>query len=345
MRISFEKEHSMKLPHIHIIATGGTIAAHETSAMQTTGYRGDNLLLANELIRSIEGIEAHAEITAENIFSLPSSAMDEAHLLQLARRVNELLADPAVDGLVITHGTDTLEETAFFLNLVLKTEKSVVLTGAMRPATAISADGPLNLLNAVRVAANPDSCGRGVMIAMNGVIGSARDTSKTNTLAVDTFKGRDFGMLGFVVGDQIEFLTRTDRPHTVSSEFSIEDFGEDERVPRVDLVLAHANDDGVFVDTSVAAGAGGIVYVGTGNGTVSRKAEESLVKAAQQGILVVRASRTGSGPVLDGQQRWQDAGFISSRTLNPPKSAILLQLVIAKYGQSLSEARRVFRQY
>ena len=180
---------------------------------------------------------------------------------------------------------------------------------------------------------------------MNGVIGSARDTSKTNTLAVDTFKGRDFGMLGFVVGDQIEFLTRTDRPHTVSSEFSIEDFGEDERVPRVDLVLAHANDDGVFVDASVAAGAGGIVYVGTGNGTVSRKAEESLVKAAQQGILVVRASRTGSGPVLDGQQRWQDAGFISSRTLNPPKSAILLQLVIAKYGQSLSEARRVFRQY
>ena len=139
----------MKLPHIHIIATGGTIAAHEKSAMQTTGYSANDLLLANELIRSVKGIEAHAEITAENIFSLASSAMDEAHLLQLARRVNEVLADPTVDGLVITHGTDTLEETAFFLYLTVKSSKPVVITGSMLPASAHSADGPGNLINAI----------------------------------------------------------------------------------------------------------------------------------------------------------------------------------------------------
>ena len=334
----------MTKPRIPILTMGGTIVSSGTSAGQMTGYTHRNIEV-DDIVDAVPLLKEIADCTVVPARSIPSSCVTTRDWIVLARAVEKQAASPDVAGIVITHGTDTMEETAFFLNLVLKTEKSVVLTGAMRPATAISADGPLNLLNAVRVAANPDSCGRGVMIAMNGVIGSARDTSKTNTLAVDTFKGRDFGMLGFVVGDQIEFLTRTDRPHTVSSEFSIEDFGEDERVPRVDLVLAHANDDGVFVDASVAAGAGGIVYVGTGNGTVSRKAEESLVKAAQQGILVVRASRTGSGPVLDGQQRWQDAGFISSRTLNPPKSAILLQLVIAKYGQSLSEARRVFRQY
>ena len=154
----------MKLPHIHIIATGGTIAAHEKSAMQTTGYSANDLLLANELIRSIKGIEAHAEITAENIFSLASSAMDEAHLLQLARRVNEVLADPTVDGLVITHGTDTLEETAFFLYLTVKSSNQVVITRSMLPAYEQSADGPGNLINAICIAACREAGVQGVMV-------------------------------------------------------------------------------------------------------------------------------------------------------------------------------------
>ena len=242
--------------------------------------------------------------------------------LLLARAVQRWAAQEAVFGIVITHGTDTMEETAFCFNLVLKMDKPVVLTGAMRPATALSADGPLNLLNAVRVAVSEKSRSCGVLIAMNGLIGSARETAKTQTVAVETFSGRVYGLLGHVIGDRVEHLSRTDRPHTMQTEFSLED--AQAWLLQVDLILAHANDDGVLVRASAAAGSAGIVHAGAGNGSISAPVERDLMAAAGKGVLIVRASRAGAGPVTGGHDRWQKAGFIPARTLSPQKAAILL---------------------
>ncbi len=238
-----------------------------------------------------------------------------------------------------------MEETAFFLNLILNTRKPVVLTGSMRPATAISADGYLNILNAVRVAASPLSHDQGVLIVLNGVINSARHTTKTNTLSVETFKAPEFGMLGYVVGNEIEYLTKSLKPHTYQCEFSIEEFNEDETVPRVDIIYAHADDDGTFVEASLANGAQGIVHAGTGHGSISYKMEEALKQASAAGCAVIRASRVPTGAVLEGHARWQDAGFTPSRTLSPMKARILLQLLLKRHGNDRSIIQEAFKRY
>lgn len=341
MRISFEKEHSMKLPHIHIIATGGTIAAHETSAMQTTGYSGDNLLLANELIRSIEGIEAHAEITAENIFSLPSSAMDEAHLLQLARRVNELLADPAVDGLVITHGTDTLEETAFFLYLTAKSPKPVVITGSMLPASAHSADGPGNLINAICTAASRESWGKGVIVCMCNRLLSARDAAKTSTYRLDTFKCLEYGTLGHVVGGDVRFYYAPVRPHGSQSQFDIQALAE---LPRVEIIMTHENCSEVLLKAAVESGCDGVVAAGMGSGAIPPRMR-AYYKALEKKPFLVRASRVYSGYVA-AHSATPDLEYdtICAGDFTPIKARLLLQLALTATSD-LDEIRSIFQKY
>ncbi len=206
----------MSKPTIVIVSTGGTIVSSGQSETQLTGYSIKDLKV-DDLIKAVPSLSQIAKIRVCPVCNIPSSCINEAVWFKLALAVQNLADTPDVDGVVITHGTDTMEETAFFLNLVLKTDKPVILTGAMRPATALSADGPLNLFNAVSVAGAPESKGKGVLIVMNGLINGARDTTKTNTTAVQTFASRDFGAFGYVTGSEVEYFSESVKPHTLSS--------------------------------------------------------------------------------------------------------------------------------
>ena len=242
---------------------------------------------------------------------------------------------------MITHGTDTLEETAYFLNLVTKSDKPVVIIGAMRPATAISADGPVNILNAVNLAASKDAKGRGVLIAMNDNINGARDVQKTNTLRVDTFQSPELGYLGYFENGRPVFYKATTRKHTIDTEFDVSNLND---LPRVDIIYSHVNDDGRMAEAAVANGAKGIVHAGTGNGSIHEATEPALYDAAKKGIVVVRSARVPNGPTIESTAAWDKAGFVHAGTLNPQKARILLQLGLTKTNdpQKISE---MFKQY
>lgn len=261
--------------------------------------------------------------------------------LKLANRINELLARKDVDGIVITHGTDTLEETAYFLNLVVKSDKPVVIVGAMRPATAISADGPVNILNAVTLAADESARNRGVMIAMNDNINGARDVQKSNTLRVDTFVSPELGYLGYFEGGKPAFYKNTTRKHTLQTEFDIKGL---KTLPRVDIVYSHVEDDGKMVEAAVKNGAKGIIHAGTGNGSIHANTEPALYAAAKKGIVVVRGARVPNGPTIESLEAWDKAGFVHAGTLNPQKARILLQLALTKTNDP-KEISRIFATY
>lgn len=234
-------------PNVYILATGGTIAGSAASNTQMTGYKA-GALGVQTLLNAVPEIQKVANCTGEQIASIGSESMTVEIWLKLANRINELLARKDVDGIVITHGTDTLEETAYFLNLVVKSDKPVVIVGAMRPATAISADGPVNILNAVTLAADESARNRGVMIAMNDNINGARDVQKSNTLRVDTFVSPELGYLGYFEGGKPAFYKNTTRKHTLQTEFDIKGL---KTLPRVDIVYSHVEDDGKMVEAAV----------------------------------------------------------------------------------------------
>lgn len=328
------------LKNITILATGGTIAGQAASATQMTGYTA-GVFSVQDLLSDVPGLDELAHISGEQVCNIDSSSMTDALLLQLAQRANELLARTDVDGLVITHGTDTLEETAYFLNLVLKSSKPVVVVGAMRPATAVSADGPLNLINAVKVAVQEESVGRGVLVVMNDEIYGARDVSKTNTTNVATFKAPGGAPLGFVVGGIVRYYYAGSRLHTVSTPFAADALTA---LPRVDIIYTHVGEDGALIEAVVAAGAKGIVYAGSGMGSVHEAAEPALAAAAAKGVAVVRASRTGSGIVAEGLARWTQAGFIPADNLNPQKARILLQLALT-VASDRDKIKEMFAQF
>ncbi len=322
---------STQLPRLVVLTTGGTIVSSGDSATQMTGYsiRG---VTVDTLLKGVPGLDQLATLTVEPVANIDSSSMTSSVWMALARHV-QLFADrDDVDGIVITHGTDTLEETAYFLSLVVRTAKPIVFTGAMRPSTATSADGPINLYNAVRIAANPTSAGRGVLVALNDAILSARDATKTHPTNVATFRSMDAGLLGTVAGEEILWLSRAEKRHNPDLLLSVKDIDEwlnvHQTFPRVDIVVTHVDADDVMVNAALAAGAQGIIHAGSGNGSIHEGTEGALFAAAEKGTLVVRASRTGSGACVSGMAAWQDAGFIPSLTLNPQKARLLLQLVI-----------------
>ncbi len=322
---------SAQLPRLVVLTTGGTIVSSGDSATQMTGYsiRG---VTVDTLLKGVPGLDQLATLTIEPVANIDSSSMTSSVWMALARHV-QLFADrDDVDGIVITHGTDTLEETAYFLSLVVRTAKPIVFTGAMRPSTATSADGPINLYNAVRIAANPTSAGRGVLVALNDAILSARDATKTHPTNVATFRSMDAGLLGTVAGEEILWLNRAEKRHNPDVLLSVKDIDEwlnvHQTFPRVDIVVTHVDADDVIVNAALAAGAQGIIHAGSGNGSIHEGTEGALFAAAEKGTLVVRASRTGSGACVSGMAAWQDAGFIPSLTLNPQKARLLLQLVI-----------------
>jgi L-asparaginase len=318
-------ERDSKLPRVVILATGGTIAgAAETGT--TAGYESGQVGV-DVLLAAVPDLAKLADCTGEQIANVGSQNMNDEVWLTLAKRINELVKTE-IDGIVITHGTDTMEETAYFLSLVVHSDKPVVLTGSMRPSTAMSADGPLNIYNAVAVAADTDAVGKGVVVVANDEIHGARSVIKSNTTEVSTFYSDDQGLIGNVrYGDAIFFRTPYTR-HTKDSEFSVDGVSE---LPRVDIIYLHENADGALIDAAVKLGAKGIVTAGLGNGNMTDAALESLAMAAKAGVLCVRSSRVPTGLVGRNIEIDDDGlGFVASYELSPHKARILARLALLK---------------
>jgi L-asparaginase len=327
-------------PNVVVLATGGTIAGAAGSDVQaayTSGQVGvDQLLAAVPQAKNI------ATLRGEQIANIGSQDMNDEVWLKLAKRVNELVAMPDVAGIVITHGTDTIEETGYFLNLVVKSRKPVVLTAAMRPSTALSADGPLNFYNAVAVAADKDAAGRGVLVVINDWIHGASSLTKTSTTAVQTFLSPLRGLVGTVAYGESEFYRGPVGKNTVDSEFSLDGVTA---LPRVDIIMAHENMDGKLIDAAVAAGAKGIVVAGVGNGNMTAGALEALAAQSKKGIICVRSTRVATGLVgRNVEVKDDELGLIASDDLNPQKSRVLLRLALLKQ-RSLADIQRLFQEY
>ncbi len=309
--------------NILILGTGGTIAGVASCADQTTGYKSGSIGI-DDIVKSIPQLASIANVKSEQVMNISSRLMSPNDWLILARRVNELLKRSDVDAIVITHGTNTLEETSFFLHLTVRSKKPIVFVGAMRPATAISADGPMNILQAVVVAGTSKSLGRGVLVVMNGRIFSARDVTKHNTTNLDTMIAPNSGQIGVIENGSVHYNSLIDKKHTYRSEFNIEQI---DMLPKIDVVYDYAGSKSEAVDAFVSAGAKGIVNAGVGDGAFTKSILDSLVVASRNGIAVVRSSRTGSGIVIrDGDEKDSEYGFIVSHDFNPQKARILLML-------------------
>ena len=327
------------LPNVVILATGGTIAGAGESSTGSSYTSGQVSIEA--MIDAVPNIRKLANLRGEQISNVGSQDMSVKIWIDLANRINELLAGD-VDGIVITHGTDTQEETAFFLNLVVKSDKPVVLTGSMRPSTALSAEGPLNLYNAVAVAACPKAKGHGVMVVMNDEIHSAHAVKKMITTPVQTFMSPMHGVLGTVIFGQIDFYHKPHGLYTTTSEFSVDGVTE---LPRVDIVYACADMSPDLIDIMVKAGAKGIVVAGVGDGNMTDATLEAAKRATDKGIPVVRASRVPIGAVLiHGEVDDEKYGTVASDELNPQKARVLLMMALLK-ERSREDLQELFINY
>ena len=332
------------LPLVWVLSTGGTIAGRGASSTDLSQYKAGEIL-GTDLVNAVPESQRYANVKVEQIVNINSSDMTLANWITLANRINSIFAgDSRVAGVVITHGTNTLEETAYFLNLTVKHDRPVVLVGAMRPATAVSADGPLNLLNAIRTASAAEARGKGVLIVLNDEINAARDVTKTNTYRVETFRAPELGFLGYVDADKVTFYRASTKRHTVNSEF---DLGGVREFPKVDIVYSYVQPNPVMIEALVASGVKGIVFAGTGAGFIS-----TFEKSALQAVLslppesrpiLVRSNRVGNGRVLP-RDEYDNMGMIPADSLNPQKARILLMLALTKTGDP-SEIRRMFSEY
>lgn len=331
---------SLSKPCIAVLATGGTIAGAAADASKTSGYTA-GVIGVEQLLAAVPALADVARIQGEQIASIDSKDMTPALWIALAARINTLLLDDAVNGVVVTHGTDTLEETAYWLHLCVKSAKPVVMTAAMRPSTALSADGPLNLLNAVTVAASAAAAGQGVLVAFNNQIHSARDVTKTSTYAVDAFRSPEVGALGWVQDGQVEFQRSVTRAHTMTCAF----VAPDAAAP-VEIVLSYAGASRVTIDALVAAGVQGIVIAGTGNGSIHAPLQQAAADAVRAGVVVVRASRVGSGHVMrDGAASDDKLGTVTAGTLNPYKARVLLMLALSAGIRDTAAVQKLFDTY
>ncbi|HEX4914630.1 MAG TPA: asparaginase [Vicinamibacterales bacterium] len=331
-------------PVVWVLSTGGTIAGQSASSTDLSNYKPGSIL-GEQLVKAVPQISEIADVRVEQLVNIPSHDITIANWLTLAKRIQRIVADdPAVAGFVITHGTNTLEETAYFLNLAIKSDKPVVMVGSMRPATAISADGPLNLLNAVRTAISPEAKGKGTLIVMNDEIGGARDTTKTNTLRVETFKAPELGLLGYVDDDKVAFYRSSTKRHSANSEFDVTALTQ---LPKVAVAYSYVEPEPAMIRALVAAGVKGIVFAGTGNGALSTAERDAIAEinkmpAASRPVLV-RSSRVGNGRVTATAQ-FDELGVIPADTLNPQKARILLMLALTKTTDA-KELRRIFSEY
>ena len=329
---------AQELPKITVLATGGTIAGSGASEVSTAYKAGE--LNIDALLDAVPEIKNLAQVKGEQVVKIGSQDMSDAVWLKLAKTINSQCGD--TDGFVITHGTDTMEETAYFLNLTVKCDKPVVMVGAMRPSTEKSADGPLNLYNAVVVATAKESAGRGVMVAMNDLVLDARDVVKTNTTAVETFKGANFGSLAFIHNSKVNYQRSPERLHTSKSEFDIANL---EELPKVGIVYAYSNMPVEPLKALIDAGYQGIVVAGVGNGNMNQANLELLEQAAKNGVAVVRSSRVPTGfTTRDAEVDDSKLGFSASGSLNPQKARVLLQLALTK-TKNAEEIQALFDKY
>src|SRR5687767_1072109 len=329
-----------KTPNILILATGGTIAGAAASGTQAAYKSG--AVTIDAMLAAVPGINDLATIKGEQISNVGSQDMSFDILLKVAKRINEVADAGDVSGFVITHGTDTLEESAFFLNLTVKTDKPVVLVGSMRPSTAVSADGPLNLYNAVAVAADPNARKRGVLLVMNDWIHSAQSLTKISTTAVQTFMSPLNGLIGISNYGINEFYRFPYNKYGKDSEFSIDNVTQ---LPRVDIIYGEVDMPADLIDASVERGAKGIVIAGVGNGNMTKAALEACARASKKGVIVVRSTRVATGTVgRNVEVNDDELGLVASYNLNPQKSRVLLSVALLK-PRKLDEMQKIFLDY
>jgi len=321
---------SPTLPGVTIYATGGTIAGASASNTDTTNYKAGSIGVQT-LIDAVPELKKVARIDGEQIANVGSSDIDSTVLLKLAKAINAKLADPATQGVVVTHGTDTLAESAFFIDVTVNSPKPVVFVGAMRPATAISADGPMNLLNAVTLAASKDAMNRGTLIALNDRFGSAFYTIKTNSTTVDTFKAEEQGFLGTFTSAKPYFWFS---PATPVGKVTF-DVSNVTSLPKVVILYAYQDQDAALIDAAIKDGAKGIVIDGSGNGSINSAVKKRIAELDKQGFPVVRATRTNSG-LVTAKTEGIGAGVYSAS-----KSRWLLSLALST-GLSYDQIKSMF---
>lgn len=327
-------------PKVVLLGTGGTIQSKGDTRMTRHDYRAGRYDIS-ELLEALPEVHTIARVEAKQVTNVGSPALTMEVWIDLAREIDALAAgDSDIAGFVVTHGTNTLEETAYFLHLTLQTDRPVVLVGAQRPATSISGDGPLNLYNAILVAGNPAARGLGVLVAMNQQVNSAREVTKASTYKVQAFQSSDLGLLGVVDPDGVRLFRKPTRTHTYGSEFRIDRM---DLPARVEVVDAYIEAPGDVIDFLVERGVAGIVIAGHGAGGLSPAQGEAVARATRQGVVVVAASRTGSGRVIETTQH-REMGVVPGDNLLPHKARILLQVALAS-GYSEDEIRRVFGSY
>lgn len=319
---------------ITILAVGGTIAG-KGQAGKSAEYKPGEVGI-QEIIDSVPGIDKLAEVNGKQFLNTASDNVTSKNLIDLANEINKL-AKEDIDGFVVTHGTDTLEETAYFLNLTVKTDKPVVVVGSMRPSTATSADGPMNLYQAVALAANDEAVGKGVLIAFSDSIIGAREGTKVNTFRTDAFNGRDFGILGYLHDNNVYFINQSTKKHTVDTEF---DVSELEDLPNVGIAYFHIGADVKILDY-IYKNSEAVVIAGAGNGGVSQDWGSKLRKKKDKKPVVI-CSRIGNGYTV--KRATTPDNFIGSGTLNPQKARILLQLALTK-TTDYAEIIRMFNTY
>lgn len=327
-------------PRVVVLATGGTIAGAGASAVNSATYTAAKVPV-DKLLAGLPELGNLATVSGEQVFQIASESFTNQELVTLAKRVNELAKRADVDGIVITHGTDTLEETGFFLNLVVRTDKPIVLVGSMRPGTAISADGALNLLGAVATAAAKDSAGKGVLVSMNDDIHTARDVAKLTNIKTSAFASQ-WGPLGMVVEGKTYWFRAPVKRHTSGSEFNIEQINE---LPAVDIVYGYGNVPTTAIEALDKAGVKAIVHAGTGNGSVANRIVPKLQELRGKGTIIVRSSRVPAGFVLRNAEQPDDKyDWVVAHDLNPQKARLLTAVALTK-TRDTKELQRIFWEY
>jgi L-asparaginase len=323
-----------KLPRVKIVATGGTIANTPSGRLH-----------AGELVEAIPQLKEVARLDVEELMRVGSSAITVANWLTLAKRINEILAkEEDVKAVVVTHGSNTVEETAYFLGLTVKSDKPVVLTAAQRQFTTLSSDSPKNFLQAVRVAASDAARGKGALVVANDTIIAAREVTKEISYRLETYSGKDLGVLGFVDDDRVTFYRQPVRKHTSATPFDVNALP---KLPRVDIVYTYADADGVLLEAAVERGnAEGLVVAAFPTGSPSPAMERALDKITAKGIPVVITNRGGMGRVRDTRAGGADAKrhYLWGDNLTPQKARILLMLGLTRTRES-AELQRIFDEY
>jgi L-asparaginase len=329
-------------PKVAFIGTGGTIASLGRTPFDIQDYGAAGTVMhAAEILAKWPETAMVADVIAVNYRNVASPAIDFSDWKALSALCTSLVTEhPDLVGIVIGHGTATLEETAYFLNLTVKVEIPVVLVGSQRPSSALSSDAGMNLANAIRVAASPAARGLGVLVVLNDEIQAAREVTKTSTLRMQTFRSPDFGVLGHADGDAVAFYRQPVRRHAPDTEFDIAGL---QSLPRVDIAYSYAGGDGTAVRAFVAAGASGIVSAGFAPGFSTPAEAEALREAASKGVVVMQSTRAGSGRTFR-TTRLREAGFLIADNLNPQKARLLLALALTVTNDP-DEIARIFRTY